>query len=55
MRVEDHEVIVAHDGIDMRLYANSSIGSNDWTELGGSGPGGMMRFLAYGRLPCRYR
>ena len=37
MQVEDHEVIVAHDGIDMRLYANSSIGSNDWTELGGSG------------------
>ncbi|HPR28621.1 MAG TPA: PKD domain-containing protein [Chitinophagales bacterium] len=52
MQVEDHEVIVAHDGIDMRLYANSSIGSNDWTELGGSGPGGMTGFWPMADCPA---
>ncbi len=35
--VLDHEVIVSHDGVNIRMYRNETIGGNVWTELGGSG------------------
>ena len=41
LTVEDHEVTVAHDGTagaeNLKMFANSTIGATDWTELGGSG------------------
>lgn len=39
MQVMDHEVIISHDfaGLNLRLYANETIGSDVWDELPGSG------------------
>ena len=36
MKVLDHEVVLSHDGINLQLYANASIGGTVWTELPGS-------------------
>jgi hypothetical protein len=36
LHVADHEVVISHDGINIRIYANSEIGASDWAELSGS-------------------
>ncbi|HNF69801.1 MAG TPA: hypothetical protein PLL28_10515, partial [Chitinophagales bacterium] len=37
LTVMDHEVVIAHDGTNQRLFANASIGGTTWTELPTSG------------------
>lgn len=44
LTVEDHEVVIGHDGINMRLYANEAPGSTTWTELDGSGASTIVGF-----------
>ncbi len=36
MKVMDHEVVLAHDGTNLQLFANAIIGGTTWTELPGS-------------------
>lgn len=36
VKVGDHEVVLSHDGTNIRVYKNSTLGGTSWTETAGS-------------------